>query len=809
MPTNEFNNQINFKQLLDRHQRIEIPIIQRDYAQGRSTEENVREEFLMALYDALLLPPEDASLPLNLDFVYGSVEGEIETRFLPLDGQQRLTTLFLLHWYLAWKDGNHDKFQMMFYPKGKRHSRFSYSVRPSSTEFFDELVNFTPEFSPDNVPSVPSPLQTMITDQPWYFRRWRLDPTIQSSLTMLDAIHERFRNSEGCFFRLLDTERPAVTFQLLDLENFGLSDDLYIKMNARGIPLTAFENFKARYKQVLAKQFSRETRTIGDRSLPVDEYFATAMDTKWADFFWRHRDINTNLYDDAVMNFFRAVALVTRNPDSETETYHDEMSSLRDDRVKSTYSNFDKMGWLNRKLSETLILLLNLWSSIETDFANQLPNKIYFNEKLLFEKVISDPTRLSFVEIVQFAAYVEFVRRHENYIDSHKFQEWMRIVFNLSVNTVYDRPYDVQRSITEILKLIPHSENILDYFATTEKPATGFYEPQISEEKLKAELVLVDDHWRLLIDKAETHGYFRGQIEFLLDFSGVREMRMNSGCVDWGDAVHHSLQNHFKINLRKAESMFSDQGLIDLGSFRWRRALLSFGNYLLPAKRSNHSFLVNSLAEPASWKRLLRGVSTARKSEPRKLLKQLWDHLDADEDIGDQLDEIIDEVTNLEAWRQEFIHTPNAIEYCEKRFIRFDSNDVYLLKRSQMNGKHAELFTYCLYHNQLLDMAKSGCLKPLKLDEYQSVIGTEEKPGIQFTFEHDGHYLFFHLKRSGENYILFIYRNLLEHLADLNNYLRDNVSFQETDYRLEREISPDAVNTTLQELANALATINT
>ena len=52
---NEFGNQIIFKQLLDRHQRIRVPMIQRDYAQGRETEEEVREEFLNALHGALSL----------------------------------------------------------------------------------------------------------------------------------------------------------------------------------------------------------------------------------------------------------------------------------------------------------------------------------------------------------------------------------------------------------------------------------------------------------------------------------------------------------------------------------------------------------------------------------------------------------------------------------------------------------------------------------------------------------------------------------------------------------------------------------
>ncbi len=89
--------QINFKQLLDRHQRVRIPKIQRDYAQGRSSEEEIRKEFLGALHSALSLSSDDESLPLNLDFIYGNVEGDEESRFLPLDGQQRLTALFLLH----------------------------------------------------------------------------------------------------------------------------------------------------------------------------------------------------------------------------------------------------------------------------------------------------------------------------------------------------------------------------------------------------------------------------------------------------------------------------------------------------------------------------------------------------------------------------------------------------------------------------------------------------------------------------------------------------------------------------------------
>ena len=77
--------------------KIIIPIIQRDYAQGRKGTDvtRIRERFLDSLYKAV------TEKPITLDFVYGDIDSE--GNMTPLDGQQRLTTLFLLHWYAAQK----------------------------------------------------------------------------------------------------------------------------------------------------------------------------------------------------------------------------------------------------------------------------------------------------------------------------------------------------------------------------------------------------------------------------------------------------------------------------------------------------------------------------------------------------------------------------------------------------------------------------------------------------------------------------------------------------------------------------------
>ena len=84
-------------ELLEKYE-VEIPIIQRDYAQGRKTQHAnmVRANLLKDMKLAVTAQ----SPPLDLNFIYGKLVGE---KFIPLDGQQRLTTLYFLYLY-AFKD---------------------------------------------------------------------------------------------------------------------------------------------------------------------------------------------------------------------------------------------------------------------------------------------------------------------------------------------------------------------------------------------------------------------------------------------------------------------------------------------------------------------------------------------------------------------------------------------------------------------------------------------------------------------------------------------------------------------------------
>ena len=266
---------------------IEVPLIQRDYAQGRKTGNvtRIREAFINTLCHALL-----PSTPVvDLDFVFGDVEdkeGDYQGKFYPLDGQQRLTTLFLLHCYLAWQVG--------VCPQDQSWSKFTYATRAEARDFCEFLVRHKPDYC--------GTLSEWIKDDADYLPTWQHDPSIQSMLVVLDAIHDWFAKErpdlEKAWAKLVDGEKPAIRFHLLPMKANGLTDALYIKMNSRGKPLTPFENFKAHFEDGLSKDHPEKAKE-----------FSTKVDTVWTDILWPYRG-DDHLIDDEFMRYFRFITEV-------------------------------------------------------------------------------------------------------------------------------------------------------------------------------------------------------------------------------------------------------------------------------------------------------------------------------------------------------------------------------------------------------------------------------------------------------------------------------------------------------------------
>ena len=507
MSNNTTSKQLTFLDLI-REYKIEIPIIQRDYAQGREDKTEIRKNFLTALHKALT-----KNETLELDFVYGSVKDGV---LQPLDGQQRLTTLFLLHWYIANKE---DKLE----DNKELLEKFTYETRTSSREFCAELVGESIVWSEKQNPS------ELIIDSTWFFLSWKKDPTIKAMLTMLDAIHQIF-----CHTTELWNKLNNITFQYLELSDFGLSDDLYIKMNARGKALTEFENFKAKFEQYISKKKWEEGVT-------TTETFSHKIDTIWTDLFWRQDAVNR--IDDRFMKFIAGIAVNYYGQN--LKIYEDESidKKVREDLEKNNKNITDeaiKMERIRQRIAE---LFNNPNKVIPNDFPNETAfnylkqcldkyaekqNDEFFNDILcpkdvplwnycedstLFKNIISADSS-TYKQRVLFYAQTRYLLESVYHDDS--FSNWMRVVRNIVRNSTIDSAGTFISAISLINEISEGYSNIHDYLSDNTTIKAGHAKEQVKEEIEKAKLIITDLDAKIIIHEIEDTDFCRGKIDFAL-----------------------------------------------------------------------------------------------------------------------------------------------------------------------------------------------------------------------------------------------------------------------------------------------------
>ena len=474
--------------------KIIIPIIQRDYAQGRKGTDvtRIRERFLDSLYKAV------TEKPITLDFVYGDIDSE--GNMTPLDGQQRLTTLFLLHWYAAQK-GSVSEAEHSFL------KRFSYETRYSARYFCIDLVDYKPNFK--------TTISKEIINQAWFPLDWENDPTISSMLVMLDAIDNKFKDVPNLWERL---KEKCITFYFLPMKDMGLTDELYIKMNSRGKPLTLFEHFKAELeRQIRSLDDSLATRIIGK------------IDRDWTDLLWEYRDSGNNssednIIDDEFLRYFKFICDVIcyRQNESPLGRSNDEFDLLQryfSSKCPDAIKNI-----------ETLERFMDCWCKIPgyaspTDFLKSFMSNKHEQGKILVESrfslnifedclhAYSDKTgrirQFPLNRIVLLYAITTYLQNVDK-VTEDDFRRRIRIVNNLIQNSEDEVSDRTDRN--RMPAILAEADAIILTGGIDESIENNFNVSQLTEEKEKISFLETNPTMEDILFELEDHFLLNGQI---------------------------------------------------------------------------------------------------------------------------------------------------------------------------------------------------------------------------------------------------------------------------------------------------------
>lgn len=548
---------------------IKIPRIQRDYAQGREDEENVRNRFLKAIFEHL----DSKREVMDLDFIYGSLkELNDKTFFIPLDGQQRLTTLFLLNWYVAnveLQNLEHNEEQNKKYIYLNKLSNFSYETRPAAKNFCKNFVTFS--FVNDPI--------TEIKNQTWFLEYYNHDPTIASMLNMLSAIHCLYLEYDKKFFTRLSTLR----FYIMPLDGFNLSDELYIKMNARGKQLSDFENFKAdliNWMKFEKNIHSFEFNTLVEyhnQNIPFFLRIASKFDNEWSDIFWSTR--NQIDYDKGYFAFITRFAVTyysnvnsKTNAQIEKSELFTSFTTLKDSKLDYRYVGFELFeNLLNYEFIISLEKVLDTLAN-NKEIINNCTSPLWDSESKwkLYSLDIIPRQYVLFYGIVQYLENNEF--------NEIKFKEWVRVLWNIVIDPKI-RTFGAMIAIikTLITPLIEFSndinENLLsDRLSKKLKNLIideNYEQSILFQEIQKAKKIEEDVGYNVIIYKLESHPMFKGHISFIANATSISDAQ----------------------NLQKAAETICVNKQGELGkpaNYNWLRAVLILNNNLEPYLKNDN-----------------------------------------------------------------------------------------------------------------------------------------------------------------------------------------------------------------------------
>lgn len=525
---NNINNINNIKELLEKEKLI-IPEIQRDYVWGDN--ELVIKRFINNIKNM------NDNEELDIGFFYSY---KIYENFNALiDGQQRITTLILLSWYVGV-----DNIKL---------NNFKFKVRENSNNFLEKLL----EQKSAEIPAIDGKkISDKIKNSIWYKRIWDNDPTVKSILNALDIIDKELENEKENIKNKIDN----IKFSCIEAGDRRLETE-YILLNKRGVNLTNSEQLKA----ILTEDIENKNEWL------------EKWEKDWQDILWecKGEDIyNTDNIWNAVLYWVRDIYVIENNickdNDKEKINYDFDLIGIEKENKEKVLKILDwiipVLETINYKFDiiqkECKFVIDDIESKIQGKVGANKEYSLTIKEKALFYSILYLINNINIKDKnIQLDTIIEFMLKTHNIYIGDGTAEYIKI--NIEKNykimeirgrdSIVGLPKTVTINITEFSgifheiielekirifrNLIQNSNinasNLHNVVNSLKKFNNNVYKlgelegldkEQQEEEALKLEIFEKYEEYKDIIIEIENNNLFKGKIKkILLLFLSIKE----------------------------------------------------------------------------------------------------------------------------------------------------------------------------------------------------------------------------------------------------------------------------------------------
>lgn len=542
--------------------KVVIPDLQRDYCWG-DPNNNLVESFVKSLLEL------DKTSKITMGLIYGYYDAFTKEHLQLCDGQQRLTTLFLvigiINRKLDFKD--YGKYLVSDFERNDddKEPYLQYAVRESSLYFLSDLTYYY--FLNPGISDSAS-----IKDQPWYLSEYELDPTVQNILNAIYTIEKSLKGINRDDLKdLADFIVNKIEFLFYDMIDRENGEETFVVINTTGEPLSRTQNLKP--------------LMVGEND--DDAFLWEEMET----WFWQNRrkDAEYPHTSDEGMECFLNVVRILESK-SEEEAYNS---------IEST-SQFPYKVIGFGKVYDWFKIYRALYN---TDFTERHDSKIIYPKDQVFYR---QAMLYAIAPTMEYCA--KFGIEDKEYI-KRIYHLFSNIAKYSDVGRYKDEKGLLRSRLYNAINIIKNMDgsdvlSLKSSVTKEEQPMFEMIEANLSNDKYSRSEI------ELLLAEAEDNGIFNGRIGVLVRWSG------------------YDVDTFIRYWKKFQKLWLSDKGLDTL-----RRALLTRKLASYPITRKGYGNLLSMCNQDDNWYQLITSESEHIKEfldDERSLDKQIEAYSDTD-----------------------------------------------------------------------------------------------------------------------------------------------------------------------------------